>query len=366
LTITENLTIIAYFKQNQYTLTIHIEGSGTVTAYPNQTTYTYGIIVQLEAIPHEGWTFSHWTGDLSGSLNPVNITIDGNKTVTAHFSQNQYTLTVIIVGNGTVAKNPDYAVYAHGETVTLTAMADPGWKFNSWSGDIESTENPVNVTMDSSKTIIATFIQEYYTLTVDIDGSGTVAIDPLQPTYTYGTRINLTANPSLGWSFSYWSGDISSYDNPLIFTITGNTTITAHFTQNQYTLIIIIDGQGQVIKNPNQTTYVYGDSVELTAIADIGWQFSHWSGDLEGTRTAKNHNNRWEQEHHSPLHPRTVHTNHNHCRQRHSYYPSRQTLLRVWRNSPTKRNSRPRMVLQPLGGRPVWKRKPNKNIYERQ
>jgi uncharacterized repeat protein (TIGR02543 family) len=287
LTITENLTIIAYFKQNQYTLTIHIEGSGTVTAYPNQTTYTYGTIVQLHAIPHEGWTFSHWTGDLSGSLNPTNITIDGNKTVTAHFSQNQYTLTIIIVGNGTVAKNPDKAVYAHGEIVTLTAVADPGWKFIGWSGDIERTENPINVTMDSSKTINATFIQEYYTLIIDICGSGTVTIDPLQPTYTYGTQINLTANPSLGWSFSHWSGNISSYDNPLIFTIKGNTNITAHFTQNQYTLVIIIDGQGQVIKNPNQTTYVYGDSVELTAIAENGWQFSHWSGDLEGTEPQK-------------------------------------------------------------------------------
>jgi uncharacterized repeat protein (TIGR02543 family) len=287
LTITENLTIIAYFKQNQYTLTIHIEGSGTVTAYPNQTTYTYGTIVQLHAIPHEGWTFSHWTGDLSGSLNPTNITIDGNKTVTAHFSQNQYTLTIIIVGNGTVAKNPDKAVYAHGEIVTLTAVADPGWKFIGWSGDIERTENPINVTMNSSETINATFIQEYYTLIIDIDGSGTVTIDSLQPTYTYGTQINLTANPSLGWSFSHWSGNISSYDNPLIFTIKGNTNITAHFTQNQYTLVIIIDGQGQVIKNPNQTTYVYGDSVELTAIAENGWQFSHWSGALEGTEPQK-------------------------------------------------------------------------------
>ena len=52
---------------------------------PNQATYHYGDVVQLTANPALGWQFSAWSGDLTGSENPKNITINGNKTVTATF-----------------------------------------------------------------------------------------------------------------------------------------------------------------------------------------------------------------------------------------------------------------------------------------
>jgi hypothetical protein len=42
----------------------------------------------------------------------------------------------------------------------------------------------------------------------------------------------------------------------------------------EFTLTINIVGNGQVIKNPDQTTYTYGTVVELTAIPDTGWSFS--------------------------------------------------------------------------------------------
>jgi len=283
LIITENTTVTARFTQNQYTLTISVEGNGSVAKDPEQLTYTYGTVVELNATADLGWTFSHWSGDISGSVNPNTIFIDGNKSVTAIFTQNLYTLTINIIGNGTATKNPDYAVYAHGEIVTLTATADPGWTFAGWSGDLSNTENPVNITMDSSKTVIATFTQDQYTLTINIEGDGAVAKIPEQPTYTYGTQIQLNATANVGWSFSHWSGDLSGSDNPITFIITGNMTITANFTQNQYTLTVIIDGNGSVTRLPEKTTYVYGDYVQLTAEADLGWSFSYWSGDLAGS-----------------------------------------------------------------------------------
>ena len=66
--------------------------------------------VQLTAIPATGYHFTSWSGDLTGSTNPANVTMDRNKTITANFAINTYTLTTNAT-NGTVTKNPDQASY---------------------------------------------------------------------------------------------------------------------------------------------------------------------------------------------------------------------------------------------------------------
>jgi hypothetical protein len=80
-----NKSVTAHFTQNQYTLTVTVDGSGSVTKNPNQATYTYGQVVTLTAVPGTGWAFSSWTGDLTGNQNPKTITMNGNKVVVAHF-----------------------------------------------------------------------------------------------------------------------------------------------------------------------------------------------------------------------------------------------------------------------------------------
>jgi len=37
------------------------------------------------ATPNNGYRFDHWSGDASGTQNPVVLTIDGDKTIVAHF-----------------------------------------------------------------------------------------------------------------------------------------------------------------------------------------------------------------------------------------------------------------------------------------
>jgi len=69
----------------------------------------------------------------------------------------EYTLTINIVGNGSVAKSPDQATYLDGDTVQLTATADPGWSFDSWSGDLTDSTNPDTITIDGDKSVTATF-----------------------------------------------------------------------------------------------------------------------------------------------------------------------------------------------------------------
>jgi uncharacterized repeat protein (TIGR02543 family) len=100
--------------------------------------------------------------------------------------------------------------------------------------------------------------------------------------------VTLTASVNPGYSFGYWSGDASGTNPVTTVTMTGDKSVTAHFTQNGYTLMIIIDGQGTVVKDPEQNTYAYNSIVELTAIADENWVFSSWSGDLSGNENPQN------------------------------------------------------------------------------
>jgi len=67
---------------------------GLIGLSPIAASYASGTVVTLTAIPAAGYTFSGWSGDLSGSINPATITMMGNKTVTATFTTiPTYTLT---------------------------------------------------------------------------------------------------------------------------------------------------------------------------------------------------------------------------------------------------------------------------------
>ncbi len=70
-----------------YTLSVETVCCGSVTRSPDQATYHHGDIVTLTATGNTGWSFACWSGDLSGATNPETITMDGNKTVTAIFTQ---------------------------------------------------------------------------------------------------------------------------------------------------------------------------------------------------------------------------------------------------------------------------------------
>jgi uncharacterized repeat protein (TIGR02543 family) len=282
-TMNGNRTATAHFTQDQYTLTISCDGSGSVGKNPDQATYLYGDVVQLTATANTGWSFSSWSGDLTGSTNPASITMTGNKAVTGHFTQNDYTLAITIAGSGSVETAPTQTTYHYGDVVQLTATPELGWSFSSWSGDLSGSSNPASLTITRNMAVTATFTQNEYTLSISIVGSGLVAASPLQTTYHYGDVVQLTATPDMGWSFSGWSGDLSGSSNPASLTITGNMAVTAMFTQNEYTLSTSIVGSGSIDVSPYQATYHYSDIVQLTATPDLGWSFSYWSGDLAGS-----------------------------------------------------------------------------------
>ena len=56
-----------------------------------------------------------------------------------------YTLTVNVVGSGSVTKTPNQALYSSGALVTLTATPAAGFAFIGWSGALTGTANPATI-----------------------------------------------------------------------------------------------------------------------------------------------------------------------------------------------------------------------------
>lgn len=126
-----------------------------------------------------------------------------------------------------------------------------------------------------------------YTIEIDIEGKGNVQINPQRDTYTEGTEIALTAIPHAGWEFSHWSGDAEGTETVLKLTMDADKQIKVVFQREQYGLTIAIEGEGDVkktvIESADTDEYPYETVLELQAIPREGWEFSHWSGDAEGT-----------------------------------------------------------------------------------
>lgn len=82
----------------QYTLDVALDPgvSGSVTKSPDQAGYLHGESVELTATGNSFYHFVSWSGDASGSTNPLTVFMDGNKSITAHFALNQRAHPVVI------------------------------------------------------------------------------------------------------------------------------------------------------------------------------------------------------------------------------------------------------------------------------
>ena len=220
-----NKTVTANFVKKKYALTTTIEGEGTVSEKIIKagaaTDYNSGTVVELTATPKDGWEFKEWTGDLTGSDNPKEITIDKAKTVKAVFVKKiQYALTIEIQGEGTVSqkviKEGTATDYNSGTVVELTATPKDGWEFKEWTGDLTGSDNPKEITIDKAKTVKAVFIsnsggepftttwaietgdfkfplQDYADITIDWgDDSTSNHTDGVFPTHSYASSATFT------------------------------------------------------------------------------------------------------------------------------------------------------------------------------
>ncbi|MCR4575019.1 MAG: leucine-rich repeat protein [Lentisphaeria bacterium] len=188
----------------------------------------------------------------------------------------QYTITAQAGTGGTVTGG---GTYAAGATCTLTATPNNGYSFSHWSvnGTQVSINHTYSFTVNESKTVKAVFSKNAanYTITAQAGTGGTVTGGG---TYAAGATCTLTATPTNGYSFSHWSvnGTQVNTSRTYSFTVNENKTVTANFTKNVVNYTITAQaGTGGTVTGSG--TYATGATCTLTATANNGYSFSHWS-----------------------------------------------------------------------------------------
>jgi len=227
--------VLAYGNPSQAKLNILSNpiGGGTVTAEPHSPTgyYNIGEALQLTAMSSGCYDFLNWSGDATGISNPVTVTMDSDKTVTANFSIKRHYLTTGVndPAGGTVTAGGSYEC---GTFAQVTATPNPSYYFTGWSGDATGSTEPLSVSMSIDKNIIANF-KPYLYLIINSSTGGLVSVNPDHTAngYMVGDTAILTAIPNKGYIFMGWGGDASGTTNPLMVTMNFNKNITANFGQ---------------------------------------------------------------------------------------------------------------------------------------
>lgn len=180
--------------------------------------------------------------------------------------------------------NPsDTTIFEEGSKVTLEAISNQHWLFDKWTEDLQGNENPTEILMDRSKTIIANFTKVRHPLIINIEGEGIVEeqiVISKTNDYDYGTIVQLTAIADSGWIFDHWDGDAIGNDNPIQVLIDTNKIVTATFIQT-FTINLNITGNGSVQLEPDLAAYPVNFVVQMTALPDNGWIFTRWTGDVQ-------------------------------------------------------------------------------------
>lgn len=215
-------------------------GSGSITlngviveSYPADSRFYGRISVTLEAIPAPGYYFTNWSGDLAGTENPVSLNIINDSLITADFSPIVHTISLQVDGNGSTDPAMGTHEYNEGDMVSITAVPDEGWRFESWSGDVADPESANTIVkMDSDRVITANFSQIVHPVTIAVNGGGSTT--PMVGTHSFGegTVVEITATPERGWRFESWSGDVADPESATTkVTIDSENAVTANFTR---------------------------------------------------------------------------------------------------------------------------------------
>jgi len=302
-----------------YTLTVNKNPAtgGTTNPASSQSNITAGTQVDISATANSGYTFNNWTiASGSGTIASANststkITVNGNVTVTANFTQNAQTYSLTVERNPTAGGTTNISTQTGitaGTQVSITATAATGYTFSNWtitsgSGNIASANSAsTSITVNGNVTVRANFTQNptTYTLTVakNPTAGGSVTANnssSTSVTVNGGTSVPISATPASDYTFTNWTvtsgtaqiNNVNSASTTV--SLSANATITANFTKKpdeikQYTLTVSRlpdDNAGTVkVSNANYTDPVKvngGTAVNIEATPAPNYKFTNWT-----------------------------------------------------------------------------------------
>ena len=305
----------------QFTLSLTTNGSGTLTRTPVATTYAGGTVVTVTATPATGFDFVGWTGALSGTTNPTTVKILANTTVTANFiphgSGGSGTILrefwLNIVGNTTssLTSSPLYPNSPSGSE-QLTSLEGPTnfgdnygsrirgfihppisgtytfWLASDDGGDLflSTSDNPANITriafVDSwTNPREWTKLPSQRSADITLVGGQKYYIEVVQKEAGGGDNV------AVSWQGPGIAQQVipGNFLSPFV-PGTGGTTQTLTVTRAG-------TGTGTVTSSPTgincgstcTASFASTASVTLTATAASGSTFAGWSGACSGTTT---------------------------------------------------------------------------------
>jgi hypothetical protein len=314
-----------YVKQFKLTLTsapAGVGGTSNPSANPASVDgfYDDGTSVSISAASPvvidatSRYRFTHWTGDASGSTNPVSVTMNAAKSVTANYVT-QFKLTLLTAppglggaGNPSASPVSTDGFYDNGTAVSVSAAspvvidATSRYRFTHWTGDGSGSTNPVSVTMNAAKSVTANYVTQFkltlLTAPPGVGGAGNPSASPTSPDgfYDDGTSVSISAaNPVVidatsRYRFTHWTGEGSGTTNPVSITMNGAKTVTANYVK-QFLLSLAVTygvpgGLGNISGGTNASFYDDGTILSLKATttvaggADNQWGFDSWTGDV--------------------------------------------------------------------------------------
>ncbi len=286
----DDLIVTEAGTTEEYSLTITAE-NGSVTSDPDQVTYGSGTIVSLTATAAEGFEFTGWSGDATGTDNPLLVTMDADKSITATFD---VLPSIDVTG---VSLDQETASVEVSNTLQLAATVAPADATDpsvTWStGDaaiatvdenglvtgVSEGVTSITVTTNdqglAASCVITVTAAPTSILTITIVGNGSVTVDGneyTEPvTVSLDQVVSISATADDGNEFTEWSGDESGTDNPFSITMDADKSITATFDVVQS--INHLSNKAVIFPNPVENSlYIESKSAiqKITLVNSIG------------------------------------------------------------------------------------------------
>ncbi len=213
-----NKTVIAQFERVSsgeavLTMLVNPPEGGYTDPIAGSHAYPIGTVVTVRATALEGFRFVGWTGEVSNASAAVTtVTMTGNKTVTANFQRNRFTVTMAVTpagGGSTVPSVGDTTVEA-GALLTFVARPAAGYRFAYWSGDLSGSESPATLRVERNLQITAVFVPLDETITTPRIFATTSAFRrQTVDVYVRGASSSLGHN--LEYQFDWGDGTVSPW-----------------------------------------------------------------------------------------------------------------------------------------------------------